>query len=163
MRPVIGSPVEGEDFFDRDTERRRMWRRLDTDSLLLLAPRRIGKTSLMRKLCAEAGAQHFRAFSLSFAACADELACVRELSKALSAAEPTLVKSMQGTLRDLLPSIKSLKLGPLGIELAASENADWGALGEALARSIGALDGRWLIAGTRSPCSCSVCSNATTG
>jgi uncharacterized protein len=146
MRTVIGSPVEGEDFFDRDSERRRMWRLLDSDSLLLLAPRRIGKTSLMRKLCAEASDQGFRAFALSFAACPDELACVREPSKALAAAEPTLVKSVQGTLKGLLPSIKSLKLGPLGIELAAGETADWRALGEALARSIGDLDGRWLIA-----------------
>ena len=146
MRTVIGSPVEGEDFFDRESERRRMWRLLDSDSLLLLAPRRIGKTSLMRKLCAEAGDQGFRAFALSFAACPDELACVRELSKALAAAEPTLVKSVQGTLKGLLPSIKSLKLGPLGIELASGETADWRALGEALARSIGDLDGRWLIA-----------------
>jgi hypothetical protein len=124
-----------------------MWRLLDRDSLLLLAPRRIGKTSPMRKLCAEAGDQGLRAFSLSFAACPDELACVRELSKALAAAEPTLVKSVQGTLKGLLPSIRSLKLGrPLGIELAAGETADWRALGEALARSIGDLDGRWLIA-----------------
>ena len=146
MRTVIGSPVEGEDFFDRESERRRMWRLLDSDSLLLLAPRRIGKTSLMRKLCAEAGDQDFRGFALSFAACPDELACVRELSKALAAAEPTLVKSVQGTLKGLLPSIKSLKLGPLGIELASGETADWRALGEALARSIGDLDGRWLIA-----------------
>jgi len=146
MRTVIGSPVEGEDFFDRESERRRMWRLLDSDSLLLLAPRRIGKTSLMRKLCAEAGDQGFRAFALSFAACPDELACVRELSKALAAAEPTLVKSVQGTLKGLLPSIKSLKLGPLGIELASGETADWRALGEALARSIGDLDSRWLIA-----------------
>jgi uncharacterized protein len=37
MRTVIGSPVEGDDFFDREPERRRMWRRLETDSLLLLA------------------------------------------------------------------------------------------------------------------------------
>lgn len=51
MRTVIDSAVEGDDFFDR--ERRQMWRRLDSDSLLpdclaareiharLTAPRRV--------------------------------------------------------------------------------------------------------------------------
>lgn len=145
MRTVIGSPVEGEDFFDRERERRQMWRRLDSDSLLLLAPRRIGKTSLMRKLCAEAPAYDFHAFSLSFAACSDELACVRELSRALAEAAPTLVESVQTRLKALLPSVKSLKFGPLGIELMQGESPDWRTLGEALARAIGELDGRWLI------------------
>ena len=145
MRTVIGSPVEGEDFFDRERERRLMWRRLDSDSLLLLAPRRIGKTSLMRKLCAEAAGHDFHAFSLSFAACPDELACVRELSRALAEAAPTLVDAVQTRLKALLPSVKSLKFGPLGIELMQGESPDWRTLGEALARAIGELDGRWLI------------------
>ena len=67
MRTVIGSPVEGDDFFDREGERRRIWRHLESDSLLLLAPRRIGKTSLMRALCAEGPEHGFRSVSLSFA------------------------------------------------------------------------------------------------
>lgn len=145
MRTVIGSPAEGEDFFDREPERARMWRRLDTDSLLLLAPRRIGKTSLMRALCAE-GAEHgFRSISLSFAACDDEMACVRELAKAVAGARDLDLAKLQGALKDLLPDVKSLKVGPLGIELAAGEQPDWRGLGEALARSIGDLAGRWLI------------------
>lgn len=146
MRTVIGSPVEGEDFFDRKSESRQMWRRLESDSLLLLAPRRIGKTSLMRELCAEAGQHQFNAFALSFAACADELACVRELSKALADAAPKQIVNMQKALKSLLPNLKSLKFGPLGIELSAAEQPDWRTLGEALTRSIGELEGRWLIA-----------------
>jgi uncharacterized protein len=146
MRTVVGSPVEGEDFFDRDSERRRMWRRLETDSLLLLAPRRIGKTSLMRALCAEADQHGFRAVSLSFAACDDEMHCVRELSKAVASAKGLDLSALQRALKGLLPDVKSLTIGPLGIELETSEPPDWRALGEALTRSIGTLAGRWLIA-----------------
>ncbi len=146
MRTVIGSPVEGEDFFDREVERRAMWRRLDSDSLLLLAPRRIDKTSLMRALCAEAAEQGFGAFALSFAACPDELACVRELAKALASARPSAAQTVQASLKRLLPGLNAIKLGPLGIELAPGEAPDWRSLGEALARAIGELDGRWLIA-----------------
>ncbi len=144
MRTVIGSPVEGEDFFDREGERRRIWRHLESDSLLL-APRRIGKTSLMRALCAE-GQQHgFQSISLSFAHREDEMDCVRELAKAVAGARRIDLHRLQNRLTELLPSLKSLKLGPLGIELAASERADWRDLGEALTRSIGDLSGRWLI------------------
>ena len=146
MRTVIGSPVEGDDFFDREPERRRMWRRLETDSLLLLAPRRIGKTSLMRALCAEGESHGFCAVGLSFAACEDEMHCVRELAKAVAGARGLNLPKLQQTLKDLLPDVKSLKLGPLGVELAAGETPDWRDLGEALARSIDTLSGRWLIA-----------------
>ncbi|EGV33437.1 hypothetical protein ThidrDRAFT_0644 [Thiorhodococcus drewsii AZ1] len=146
MRTVIGSPVEGDDFFDRESERRRMWRRLETDSLLLLAPRRIGKTSLMRALCAEGADHGFQAVSLSFAACSDEMHCVRELAKAIAGARELDLSALQQALKGLLPDLKSLKLGPLGIELATGESPDWRDLGEALTRSLGSLDGRWLIA-----------------
>lgn len=50
MHNLIGKPAEGEDFFDRVRETRRIWDRLDTDNVLLLAPRRVGKTSLMLRL-----------------------------------------------------------------------------------------------------------------
>jgi len=40
----VGSPVTGEDFFDREDEQRQMWEYLGGDDLLLLAPRRVGKT-----------------------------------------------------------------------------------------------------------------------
>ena len=50
MHNLIGKPAKGEDFFDRERETRRLWDRLDTDNVLLLAPRRVGKTSLMYRL-----------------------------------------------------------------------------------------------------------------
>ena len=50
MRNVAGQVVRGRDFFDRQSEMARFWRDLESDNLLLLAPRRVGKTSLMRKM-----------------------------------------------------------------------------------------------------------------
>ena len=46
MHNLIGKPAEGEDFFDRERELRQVWDRLETDNVLLLAARRVGKTSL---------------------------------------------------------------------------------------------------------------------
>jgi len=148
MRSVTGAPVEGDDFFDRAQEQRQMWRRLESDSLLLLAPRRIGKTSLMRALCADAADHGFRAMGLSFAPCEDEMGCIQELAKAVAAAESGIgadLARLQKGLAARLPNLKSIKIGPVGIDLAATDNPGWRAVGEALAAGIGDLDGRWLI------------------
>ncbi|MGB4913341.1 MAG: hypothetical protein WBO95_14690, partial [Candidatus Dechloromonas phosphoritropha] len=59
MKISVGNPVEGDDFFDREQEQRRAWRKLEGSHLLMLAPRRIGKTSLILRLCATAR-QHSR-------------------------------------------------------------------------------------------------------
>ena len=50
----IGPPVEGTDFFGRTREIRHANKLLDSGhSLLLSAPRRIGKSSLAKRLIAE--------------------------------------------------------------------------------------------------------------
>ncbi|MDI9393996.1 MAG: ATP-binding protein [Euryarchaeota archaeon] len=46
----VGSPAIGEDFIDREQEIKQILKSLDKDNILLSAPRRFGKTSIMRKL-----------------------------------------------------------------------------------------------------------------
>lgn len=48
--PSIGGPVIGKDFFDRKKEIRHVIESLGKDNVLLVAPRRYGKTSLMREV-----------------------------------------------------------------------------------------------------------------
>jgi predicted AAA+ superfamily ATPase len=50
----IGSPAEGEDFFERDVERAQLWRVLPGNHVVPSAPRRLGKTSLLKQLLREA-------------------------------------------------------------------------------------------------------------
>ena len=51
MRNVTGAPVTGDDLFGRRVEIDQLWTRLERDEhLLMLAPRRVGKTSLMLEL-----------------------------------------------------------------------------------------------------------------
>ena len=51
MRNVTGPPVTGEDLYGRRDEVERLWARLGRgEHLLMVAPRRVGKTSLMREL-----------------------------------------------------------------------------------------------------------------
>ena len=51
MRNITGQAVVGDDLYGRDYELTRIWERLDQgEHLLMLAPRRVGKTSLMLEL-----------------------------------------------------------------------------------------------------------------
>lgn len=73
----VGKPVHGDNFFDREREQRSMWNRLETDNVLLLAPRRVGKTSLMWRLRDTAELHGFRASYCSVAGERDELGFVK--------------------------------------------------------------------------------------
>jgi len=48
--PVISGPALGVDFFDREDEVKAILESLRRDNILLVAPRRYGKTSVMRKV-----------------------------------------------------------------------------------------------------------------
>ena len=50
MKLTVGNVVRHGDFFDREDLLREIWDALETDSILLAAPRRVGKTSLMHRL-----------------------------------------------------------------------------------------------------------------
>ncbi|MFC1806095.1 hypothetical protein ACFL09_03855 [Planctomycetota bacterium] len=50
MNITIGNAVRGDDFFDREELLDEIWQTLATDSVLLAAPRRVGKTSVMLHL-----------------------------------------------------------------------------------------------------------------
>jgi uncharacterized protein len=46
----VGNPAVGDDFIDREKEIAQILSALEKDSILLIAPRRFGKTSIMRRL-----------------------------------------------------------------------------------------------------------------
>jgi len=56
MLPV-GSPAIGDDFIDREKEIKQIFTALAKDSVLLIAPRRFGKTSIMKRLKRELSSQ----------------------------------------------------------------------------------------------------------
>ena len=53
MKNIIGKPVDGENFFGRDRELRELRRICEDEHILLLAPRRVGKTSLLHALASD--------------------------------------------------------------------------------------------------------------
>lgn len=53
----VGNKADGDDFFDRVTEREDIWRHLEGNHIVVSGPRRLGKTSLLQKLAEEAREQ----------------------------------------------------------------------------------------------------------
>jgi hypothetical protein len=49
-RNLVGPPARGDDFFDREETIALLWKRLNSGNVLLAAPRRFGKTSVMYHL-----------------------------------------------------------------------------------------------------------------
>ena len=61
MDNIAGSPVEGENFYARETDVMRLREILRNDDILLLGPRRIGKTSIARAVMTVVRAEGWRA------------------------------------------------------------------------------------------------------
>lgn len=87
MNNILGQPVEGPDFFDRESDTQRIWESLDEGNhVLLLAPRRVGKTSLAIRIGAEALRFHWRFALVDVQRDRDELGFLDNLFQNLKSA-----------------------------------------------------------------------------
>ena len=147
MRNVTGAVAEGDDFFNRISEMELFWRNLETDNLLLLAPRRVGKTSLMRKMAEKAAAYGFTTALVDVSDCADELHFVQRLYAAIlegPLGDPLWHQIKESWLGKTIDRIQ--KVGAAGFSLEfRPDGAAWTRLGEELAGALSKLEGRWLI------------------
>jgi len=132
IRKAVGAPVRGENFYDREDEQRQVWNQIESDSLLLLAPRRVGKTSLMLRLQDTAPSHGFLSAYLSVSDAKTELDFVQKLYEAvlkLPSSQDQLKKLTKGPLGRWFQRIK--KVGP--IELGDSPEPQWRELGRSTA------------------------------
>lgn len=135
MKNIIGTVAEGEDFFGRDKEQRQIWSKLqDNANLALLAPRRVGKTSLLKQLKTTASEHACQAVYLDVGDAADERAFVERLSQAVLAeagGELILKKLESSPFGQFFKNIK--KVGGFGLSLELEQKqAGWGQLGQSL-------------------------------
>lgn len=144
---VTGNVVAGEDFFDRRVEIDRYWSNLETDSLLLLSPRRVGKTSAMRKMRDEAEVQGYRAVFVDVSDCASELEFVKRLYQGV------LESGWSDRIWDALSKSRVGKaVGRVGKAGAGGFNLEWKSIeqswqevGDELAEALGGFEGRLLV------------------
>ncbi len=148
MKNTAGPPVVDEDFFDREKEQRQMWGKLETNSVLLLAPRRVGKTSLMLKLKKDAHAHGYKSLFFSVEDIGDETGFVRKFYDKfceVDGCEPILDRIMKSPVGKLIKKTKKISVSGVGVEFGELANDDWTQLGKNLAHSLNELKEPWLI------------------
>ncbi|MGH9419001.1 MAG: hypothetical protein ACRD3J_03430, partial [Thermoanaerobaculia bacterium] len=137
MRNVTGSPVENDDFFDRPGDLARLQREVANGAnTLLTAPRRVGKTSLVLRLCDLERQAGRCAVFMNVEGCHDELAFAEKLVDGLneSGLHPEPLSRISLALRKARQALTGLKLGAVGVdlELGSSDDPDHSTLGRAV-------------------------------
>jgi uncharacterized protein len=128
MRNIIGSPAEGDDFFDRPKILAKLRRELDDQAnILLVAPRRVGKTSLVIRLCELwQSDQRRKAVFLNVEGQGDELAFAEKLIGELARAG--LKAEILARATELISKVRQhlggKGLSVPGLELSLGEAAD---------------------------------------
>jgi hypothetical protein len=155
MDNIAGSPVEGDNFFGRESDVARLREMLNHDDILLLGPRRIGKTSIARAVMAVVRNEGWRAIEANVASCQDEHGFLDKLVAALSPELASMASKATGAIGDTFAAlgkrIKSIKLsipGGGGLDMGIAQddaNEDWTKIANDLLRLIANANDRWLI------------------
>ena len=104
MRNRIGRPVEGTDFVGKTRELAFAWELIeDGNSLLLAAPRRVGKTSFAKKLIEKANSKNWRTLELNLEGSKTEQAFITTFINALK--ETTWWKNISNTVTKKIESL----------------------------------------------------------
>ncbi|MFZ2853958.1 MAG: ATP-binding protein [Rhodocyclaceae bacterium] len=154
MDNIAGSPVEGKDFYGRKAIVEHLQNTLANDDILLLGPRRIGKTSAARAVMVGVRANGWRAIEINVASCEDERAFLDKLNTALKPELASLTTKTMDAIGTAFSAIggriKSVKIpvpgaGSLGLELGDVDAEDWTKVGCDVLRLIAQAEERWMI------------------
>lgn len=111
VRNRVGSPVEGDDFFGRETELTTAWDLLGAENhLLISAPRRVGKTSLVRHLVKDAEKRGWKALFVNVEGEDGEVGFVRQLVEGLKEQKNWIGKAKDSTVKAVTNMLQSLEL-----------------------------------------------------
>src|SRR5271163_2995563 len=128
MRNIIGSPAEGDDFFDRPKILDRLRRELDNlANILLVAPRRVGKTSLVIRLCENWRSDpKQKAVFLDVEGRGDEFAFAEKLIEELARAglNPDILTRMMGAFAKIRQNVLGKGITIPGLEISLGEAAE---------------------------------------
>lgn len=120
----IGPPVEGEDFFGRKKELERANQYLNSGhSLLLSAPRRIGKSSLAKRLIADKKKEGWKCVYVDLEQTVTEegfLSLIIESFERNQVWRQIAEGVVQG-VTTLLERVHNISIGPIGIDLSTPE------------------------------------------
>ena len=144
---TLGQPVKGKDFFDREETIMEIWNSLERTSVLLVAPRRFGKTSIMRKL-SDNPKNGFKPlfFDVEHIESPQEfiLELLEEIQKRGTWKERTAtgIKKLLTTAGE---HIEEVEAASLRVKLRESKNVNWKMLGKQLLKIVTKYEKKFLI------------------
>lgn len=140
---TVGSPVKGEDFYGRDKLIGLIWERLEKNNLLLAAPRRFGKTSLMLNL-RDNPRENWQVFLLDTEWIKDPCEFIAELAAELS--KESKAKEFFGKIwKGLRNSIDEVSLAEFKIKLKQDISDRWREKGRELFNIVEEIDQKFLF------------------
>ena len=154
MDNIAGSPVEGENFYGREAAVAHLREILANDDILLLGPRRIGKTSTARAIMAAVRDEGWRTIEINVASCVDERGFLDKLDAAHTPELASLTTRIKDAIVDRLSAIagriKAIKIpipstGSVEVSLGESETEDWTKIANDVLRLMAQAEQRWLI------------------
>ena len=135
MRNITGSPTEGDDFFDRPQELERLLRQLEQGANLRInAPRRVGKTSLVLRLCELWQQRGRKAVFLNVEDKTDELSFAEKLLDSLMAGGllPDAITGLKLMIRNARKAVGLTKVGAAGLGLELGDAQEQSTLAQAV-------------------------------
>lgn len=123
----IGPPVEGDDFFGREKEIQKANKLLDSShSLLLSAPRRIGKSSLAKRLIEEKKNQEWKCVYIDLEETTTEEGFLNLVIEAFckNGIWKQVAEGMSKGLASVLESIEKISLGPVQFDFGKKEEQE---------------------------------------
>jgi len=149
MRNVVGKPVTGTNFFGREHELDELDEITREEHVLLLAPRRVGKTSLLFALGAKVSQERSATgVYVSVAAATSELQFVRSVLQAIYATRPgrrLKPNAIAAWLRRHGRRLKGVKLAGSGVDLEGAAAPEWQEEADQVFAAIAATGAPWLI------------------
>jgi AAA+ ATPase superfamily predicted ATPase len=123
----VGPPVEGDDFFGRARELKQANRLLDTNhSLLLSAPRRIGKSSFAKRLIEEKRRAGWKCVYIDLEEKTTEEGFIRLIIDSFTQGNiwKQITEDMTKSVATLLKKIEKVSIGPVDINLGRGEKEE---------------------------------------
>jgi hypothetical protein len=149
MDNIAGPPVDGDNFFGRRAEIERFIELLQAHDVLLLGPRRIGKTSIARAVQRAMPERDWLSIEVNAASCQDELDFVRKLVRAIEDSASPTVATLYGGLRDWasrqLARVETVGVQGVEFKLTALSAEDWTKAANHALKHIAGTRQRWLI------------------
>jgi hypothetical protein len=138
--------VRGGDFYDREREVGEIWHLVARDHVLLLAPRRVGKTSLLYRL-QDKPADSWRSLYLMVESVDSEPRLVARMLSAVYQLEPSgaLWSKLGKGVRAVLERVGKASAGPVELDLTHAVGQHWEEIGDSLMRLMRGIRGPTLV------------------